>query len=177
MKKRKIVVGQYAFETKNLEGASEEFLKKTAPLIGHIVHSFNTLEDFLNSAICQLISNRSDGPGLLVIHKMNYSAKVELFKRFLVDLQNTCEKSITCSADLLAKLTEAGKLRNMVVHAEWESAHDDGYVLCRCEINTKGIHHEYIQFTPESLRKIRILIDETCEMFDKYDEELEELYK
>jgi hypothetical protein len=85
MKKKEISVRQYAFETKNLYDASEEFLEETTPLIGYIVHSFNTLEQLLNPAICQLINEHADAPGLLVIYKMNYAAKVDLFKRFLVE--------------------------------------------------------------------------------------------
>ena len=72
MKKKSIPVQQYTFETVNLDGAAEVFLDKTAPLIGYIVHSFNTLEELLNSTICQLISERADASGLVVIHKLNY---------------------------------------------------------------------------------------------------------
>jgi hypothetical protein len=167
MKKKEMPVGQYAFETKNLDGASEEFLEKTAPLIGYIVHSFNTLEELLNSAICQLINERSDAPGLLVIYKMNYAAKVGLFKRFLVEEQTCVEKELPILDTLFTNLTKAGILRNQVIHADWESAHDDGYTLCKLKINSKGIQQEYIQFTPESLEKIQTLIEETCEMFDR----------
>ena len=177
MKKKEIPVGQYAFETKNLDGASEEFLEKTAPLIGYIVHSFNTLEELLNSAICQLINERADAPGLLVIYKMSYTAKVDLFKRFLVEQQIYFEKKLPIFDKLFINLTEAGNLRNRVIHADWESAHDDGYTLCKLKINSKGIQHEYIQFTLESLEKIQKLIDETCEMFDRYEEEQEEMYQ
>jgi hypothetical protein len=46
MKKKIIPINQYAFETKNLEGASDESLEETAPLIGYIVHSFNTYLQF-----------------------------------------------------------------------------------------------------------------------------------
>lgn len=177
MKKKEIPVGQYAFETKNLDGASEEFLEKTAPLIGYIVHSFNTLEELLNEAICQLINDRSDTFGLLVIYKMNYSAKVVLFKRFLIEQQTCFEKKLPIFDKLFTNLTKAGNLRNQVIHADWESAHDDGYTLCKLKINSKGIQHEYIQFSPKSLGKIQKLIDETCEMFDRYEEEQEEMYQ
>lgn len=175
MKKEEILVGQYAFEIKNLDGASEEFLEKTAPLIGYIVHSFNTLEELLNEAICQLISDRTDMFGLLVIYKMNYAAKVGLFKRFLIQQEYCCEKKLPIFDKLITNLTKAGNLRNQVIHADWESAHDDGYTLCKVKINSKGIQHEYMQFSPESLEKIQKLIDETCEMFDRYEEEQEEI--
>ena len=70
MKRKEITVQQYAFETKNLDGPCDKFLEQTAPLIGYIVHSFNTLEDYLNEAICNLINDRSDMHGLLIIYRI-----------------------------------------------------------------------------------------------------------
>jgi len=173
MEKKEIPIEQYAFETKNLEGTTETFLEETAPLIGYIVHSFNSLEESLNSAICQLFHDDSDTLGLLVIYRMNYAAKVDLFKRILNERQFGDPQKLSILEKLYANLTKAGELRNKVVHADWESAHDDGYTLCRLKINSKGIlQHEYVQFTPESLEKILQLIDETDEMLYNYNEEL-----
>lgn len=171
MKTKEIPIVQYAFETKNLEGATEAFLEETAPLIGYIVYSFNSLEDSLNSAICKLFFDDSDTLGLLVIYRLNYAAKVDLFKRML--FERTCwAPQKTAIQKLFENLEKAGELRNKVVHADWESAYDDGYTLCKLKINSKGIKHEYVQFTPESLEKILQLIDETAEMLDNYNEEI-----
>jgi len=176
MKKKDMPVGQYTFETKNIEGATENFLEETAPLIGYIVHSFNTLEELLNSAICELFYDSSDTKGLLVIYRMNYAAKVDLFKRFVLDEQKCLGKKMLSFDKFIGNLISAGKLRNTVVHADWESAHDDGYTLCRLKLNSKGLQHEYVQFTSQSLQSILQLIDQTCEMFDVYEEEHEELF-
>jgi hypothetical protein len=175
MKNRDVPVGQYSFETKNLEGPSEAFLDETAPLIGYIVHAFNSLEELLNSAICELFFDDCDRLGLLVIYKMNYAAKVDLFERLLSDQQNSIGKTMPCLKKFIDDLRKAGRLRNTVVHADWESAHDDGYTLCRLKLNSKGLQHEYIQFTSQSLRDILTLIDQTSQMFDTYEEEHSEL--
>ena len=177
MKKKIIPINQYAFETKNLEGASEEFLEETAPLIGYIVHSFNTLEELLNSAICELFFDDYDGYGLQIIYRRTYADKVDLFKRVLLEQQNGCNKKIPIFEKLISNLSEAGELRNLVIHADWESARGDGYTLCKLKINTKGIQHEYVQFTPDSLENILKLINDTCEMFDQYDDEMQEFYR
>lgn len=177
MNKKTLPINQYAFETKNLEGPTEDFLDKTAPLIGYIVHSFNTLEEMLNSSICGLLFDDYDGYGLQVIYKRSYADKVDLFKRMLLEQQNALNKKMPVFEKLVSNLSTAGELRNLVVHADWESAHDDGYTLCKLKINTKGIQHEYIQFTPESLNDILKLIHDTCDMFDQYEEEKEELYR
>jgi hypothetical protein len=171
MKSKDILIGQYAFETKNLGGPSEEFLEETAPLIGYVVHSFNTLEQELNSAICDLFFDDSHTLGLLVICRMNYAAKVDLFKRLLLDRQDAIGNTMPCFETFFQKLGEAGQLRNTVVHADWESAHDDGYTQCKVKMNRKGMQHEYVQFSPESLQDIITLIEETTEMFETYDEE------
>jgi len=171
MKKKEILIEQYAFSTKNLEGATETFLEETAPLIGYIVHSFNSLEELLNSAICELFCDDDDSLGLLIIYRMNYAAKVDLFRRILNDRQQCAPKKLPNLEKLFINLMKAGELRNIVVHADWESAHDDGYTLCRLKINSKGIQHEYVQFTPESLEKILQFINDTYEMLDNYNEE------
>ena len=176
MKNKDIPVGQYAFETKNLEGPSEKFLEETAPLIGYVVHSFNTLEEQLNSSICELINDRSDSMGLLVMYTMRYSGKVDLFKRFWKALQIYTEKKESWFDRFIKRLIQAGKLRNMVVHADWESAHDDGYTLCKLKMNSRGLQHEYVQFTPESLQDIITFIDRTTEMFDVYEEKRQEMF-
>jgi len=176
MKKKEIFVQQYAFETKNLDGPSDEFLAETAPLIGYVVHSFNTLEDLLNESICNLINDRSDSIGLQVIYKMNYSTKIDLFKRLLQELQNMADKKIKIFDKLFENLTTAGNLRNQVVHADWESAYDDGYTRCKLKISAKGIKHEYIQFNAASLNSIIDLINNTCDLFDEYEIEMEKFW-
>lgn len=177
MKKKDIPVIQYTFETKNLEGANEEFLEETAQLIGYIVYRFNTLEQLLNSSICEIFVDDDETIGLQVIYKRSYADKVDLFKRLLLEQQTCLDKKLSIFEKLIFNLAEVGRLRNQVVHADWESAHDDGYTLCRLRINEKGILHEYVQYTPEALQKILNLIDETCEMFDKYDEEKDEMFR
>jgi len=176
MNKKDICIHQYAFETKNLDGANEAFLEKTAPLIGNIVHSFNTLEELLNASICELLFDDYDGIGLQVIYKRTYADKVDLFKRLLIEQQTAADKKMPIFEKFISNLTEAGRLRNLVVHADWESAHDDGYALCKLKINAKGIQHEYIQFTLEALTNILKLISEACEMFDQYEEEKQDLW-
>ena len=167
MKKKDIPVEQYASMTDNIEGASEEFLDESAPLIGYIVHSFNDLEESLNSVLCQIINDRTDVPGLVVIQKLSYSAKVDLFKRFNLMEASYLKNKNPDMDKLIERLTESGMLRNQVVHANWEGAHDDGYTSCKLKVNTNGVQHEYIQYTSESLSLIRQYIDDTYSMLDE----------
>ena len=72
MKKVAKELGQYLYENHDLEKDSEEFLDETAPLIGYIVHYFNSLEQTLDHAICERVSDRADEPGAIIIHKLSY---------------------------------------------------------------------------------------------------------
>ena len=128
---KKVKLGQFIYETKNLEGPTQEFLDQTAPLIGYLVHSFNTLKEELNSKICNLINARADEPGLLVIYKMNYSSKVDLFNRYLTSMQNAFVKKIPFFESFISELKELGRLRNAVIHADWETSDFEGYTFAK----------------------------------------------
>lgn len=175
MKKHHIPLNQYASETKNYFGGNEDFLEKTAPLIGYIVHGFNFLEEMLNSAICKLFWEDCDRLGLIVICNMNYSAKADLFKRLVQDQEKIFENEIPCFNNLRERIQKAGEYRNSVIHADWETAHPDGFTFCKLKFKNQALLQEYVQFSPESLQGIIDYIDETIEMFEKYEDEREEL--
>jgi hypothetical protein len=176
MKNKRIRVGQYSCEAKNLDGPSDEFLEKTAPLIGYIVHRFNALDNLLNEVICEWICERSDSLGLTVIYKMNYAAKVDLFKRLVSVAEDAAGKTMPSFSTLIKKLSAVGSLRNAVVHAEWEAADNDGFTPCRVLIKEHGLEHEYIQFSSDALEGILALIEETAGLFDRYEEERQLLF-
>ncbi len=176
MKIKKVKLGQYIFETKNLDGPTQEFLDETAPLIGYLVHSFNTLEEELNSKVCSLINDRADEPGLLVIYKMNYSAKVDLLDRYLTSMQSAAEKKIPFFDAFVIELKELGRLRNAVIHADWETSDFEGYTFTKHKVGTKGMEQEYIQFTPDSLSEITLRIQNAYLAFESFDFEREKLF-
>lgn len=176
MKTKKVILKQYIYETKNLDGPTQEFLDETAPLIGYLVHSFNTLEEELNSKICSLINERADEPGLLVIYKMNYSAKVDLLDRYLISMQSAFGKKISFFNTFVIELKELGRLRNAVIHADWETSDFEGYTFTKHKIGAKGMEQEYIQFTPDSLREINLRIQNAYLSFEIFDIEIQKLF-
>lgn len=170
MKSKKVYMEQYAYETKYLEGDNEKFLDSIAPVIGYIVYEFNSLEESLTSFICELISESSDDKGLIITYKMGYSQKVDLFNRYTTWVQNICEIEIPNHNKLIQDLKECSRLRNMVVHAEWETVDKEGFTLIKVRIDKKGIQQEYVQFDLESLEKIRDIIVDTYNLLDEYRE-------
>jgi hypothetical protein len=115
--------------------------------------------------------------GLHVIYQRTYAQKVDLFKRLLTEIQVGMNKEIPVFEQFISNLTKAGKLRNQVIHADWESAYNDGYTLVKLKIDKQGLQHEYVQFSSESLENILKLINNTCDMFDQYEDEIGELFR
>jgi hypothetical protein len=131
----------------------EEYLDESLPLIGLVVMYFNSLEKSLDSFICEIISDRSDAPGLIVIQKLMYAAKVDLFKRFSEDF-HSCFSTPPDFNDFLGELVAVGKLRNLVVHADWSSTDEEGYTFVRLKSSSNGLLQEYIQFSVDSLESL-----------------------
>ncbi len=146
------------------EDKSEAYLDESLPLIGLVVMYFNGLEKSLDSFLCETVSDRTDSPGLIIIQKLSYSAKVDLFKRFCDDFHSSCAVVIEGFDELIKSLNDVGKLRNLVVHADWENTDHEGYTFVRLKTSAKGMEQEYVQFSSESLEK---LIQEISDARDK----------
>lgn len=178
MKQKTKIFEQHLYHEIEDEEKAEEYLDNSLPLIGLIVMYFNGLEKSLDSIICQIFTDRSDSTGLIVLHKMSYATKVDLFKRFSDDLHLGCDIKIEGYQTLIADLRESGRLRNLVVHADWENTDDDGYTYVNLKISSNGMKQEYLQFSEDSLKEIIDLIIKTRKELEEYWEKRnEELYK
>lgn len=135
------------------EERAEQYLDESLPLIGLVVMYFNSLEKSLDSFICEIISDRLDAPGLIVIQKLMYAAKVDLFKRFSEEF-HSCFSTPSDFNDLVGELTEVGKLRNLVVHADWSNTDQEGYTFVRLKTSSNDMLQEYVQFSVESLERL-----------------------
>ncbi|WP_405400896.1 hypothetical protein [Maribacter sp. Asnod2-G09] len=177
MKSKKIPLEQFSFLTKNLEDNNEEFLELISSHVGHLIFEFNLLEERLTSFIWLLISERSDSKGVLLTHNMTYSAKVDLFNRYSSYMQNIVDKEVSTHKKMIEDLKESGRLRNMVVHAEWNSVDLEGFAFTKFRFKENDIIQEFNQLDENSLIKIRNLIIETHNLFDEYEEEYSELFR
>ncbi|KFF09139.1 hypothetical protein [Chryseobacterium luteum] len=178
MKQKKKIFEQHLYHNIEDEEKTEEYLDSSLPLIGLVVMYFNGLEKSLDSIICEIFTDRSDSTGLIVLHKMSYATKVELFKRFSEDFHFACDVEIEGYQKLIGDLRESGRLRNLVVHADWENTDDDGYTYVNLKISKNGMEQEYIQFSEDSLKEIIDLIITTRdELRDYWEKRNEELYK
>ena len=76
------------------EEEADKYLDNSLPLIGYITMWFNGLEKSLDHIICEIFTDRTDSTGLIVLHKLSYSAKVDLFKRFSDDFHSCFGQTI-----------------------------------------------------------------------------------
>jgi hypothetical protein len=129
------------------------------------------LEASLDSVLCETFSDRSDQKGLLVLHSMMYSTKVDLYKKFSDDFIRAFNWGFPEYKGLISSLKECGVLRNKVVHANWEYTDEEGYTQVKYKVGNEGLEHELCQFSEESLKKIVDNIYETRHALGKFDEE------
>lgn len=178
MKQKSKIFEQHLYHEIEDEEKKEEYLDSSLPLIGLIVMYFNGLERSLDSKICEIFTDRSDSTGLIVLHKMSYATKIDLFKRFSEDFHFGCDVKIEGYQKLITDLRESGRLRNLVVHADWENTDDDGYTYVNLKISSNGMEQEYIQFAEDSLKEIvNLIITSRHELQEYWDKRNKALYK
>jgi hypothetical protein len=136
------------------EDRAEAYLDESLPLVGLVVMYFNAVEKSLDSFICEIISDRTDAPGLIVIQKLMFTSKLDLFKRFCEDFHQCFDDGPPRIDKLLGELNEVAKLRNLVVHADWNSTDHEGYTFVRLKGSKKGMLQEYMQFSVDSLEEL-----------------------
>lgn len=181
MKVKKIDFVQHLYHDIDNEDEAQDYLDDILHLIGFIIMYFNGLEQHLDKVICETFTDRSDSTGLLVLHRMGFSTKVELFKRFCDDLHSSCPAikiDLNKYDKLISNLAESGRLRNLVAHADWENTDEKGYTFVRLKISKSGMEQEYVQFTEDSLKEIITLILKTRMQLGEYWEDRnEKLYR
>lgn len=136
------------------EDRAEAQLYDSLPLIGLIVMYFNAVEKSLDSMICEIISDRTDAPGVIVIQKLMFNAKLDLFKRFSDDFHQSFSSESPKFGNVIRELSEIARLRNLVVHADWGSTDEEGYTFVRLKGTKEGMLQEYVQFSVDSLEKL-----------------------
>ena len=160
------------------ESNIEKYIDDILPLIGLLVMYFNGMEQWLDKYICEIFTDRSDSTGLIVLHKMSYATKVDLFKRFCDDMHHGCDIKIDCYNQLIHDLRESGRLRNLVVHADWEHTDDEGFTYVNLKISKTGMVQEYVQFSEASLKEIINLVFTANNALHQYwEERREKLYR
>lgn len=148
-----------------------EALDESLSMIGLVVMCFNRLEGFVGSCVCEAISDRSDSMGLLVLAGMQYVSKIELMARIYDEAHLTYGATPLAYRGLVDKLKEAGRLRNVVVHADWASTDGDGYTFHRARLVRGAFQQEYLQLGPAELDAVVEAIEAAAAQLDQYCED------
>lgn len=168
MKTKNELVGQFLSEGLGEAEDDYDYTFELMPLIGEIVIWFNSLEADIDQVLCGFISDRTDQKGLLIVSSMMYSTKLDLFERFATEHFRENHKRPEWLPKLISDLKECGTLRNKVIHANWMNTDNEGYTRVRIRFSRRGLEHELVQFTKESLNLIISKIDETRSQLDYF---------
>jgi len=147
-------------------------LRAAMPRIGLIVLSFNTLEKHVESFICEMISDRADTFGLLVMQGMHYAQKVELLKRLAEHRHAVIGSAPAKYHGLIEGLHGAAALRNRVVHADWNNTDAEGFTYLRLRVSGQRMQQEYAQLTTDSLDGVIKSLSATTQQLGEYIAEL-----
>lgn len=150
---------------------SEEYIQDIVPLIGEVILNFNGLESGLDSCLCEIFSDRADTKGLLVLNKMMFATKVDLYERFILDRNLGMLGALPNHKPVISAMRECGTLRNRIVHANWEYTDIEGYTHVRFKMGKDGLEHELVQFSVDSMEKTIKKILETRTLLGEYEEE------
>ncbi|WP_085709529.1 MULTISPECIES: hypothetical protein [unclassified Pseudomonas] len=154
MKVKTLSVGQLRIGGLGDTDNAYDYVRELMPLIGEVVLWFNTLETDIDDILCGFISDRTDQKGLLVVGTMMYATTLDLFERFASDFFRETGGQPDCFLQLIPVLRECGSLRNKVVHANWMYTNDEGYTQIKIKFSKRGLEHQLVQLTKESLELI-----------------------
>lgn len=166
MRTKTIPVGQLIVDGLGETDNAYDYVHGLMPLIGELVLWFNTLEADIDHILCGFISDRTDQKGLLVVGNMMYATKLDLFERLTSDFFRGGDEQPIWFSQLLSDLRECGSLRNKVVHANWMYTNEEGYTQVKIKFSKRGLEHELVQFTKDSLELIIGKIEATRNQLD-----------
>lgn len=154
-----------------------EYLEKivdryTTP-IGLFLVNFSILEQELNLAVADFISDRAHEMGFVVIEKLTTANKIDLFYKMYVRLESFKDKK---NKEVLNKIREQmeslNTFRNNIVHANWQSLTKDGFVRTKIVVdNQEGyVKFRKVQITPKIIKQKIREIEKLIDLIDNYKE-------
>ena len=163
------------FYDKELSGEKfEQYINNISPLIGKIIISFNNLDDTVNYVIKEIVSdpNYKDEIPWIFISEMSYNNKINVLKKLINFFLRFSEKDYENDFNnLINRLSECGRKRNYIVHANWMEINSDLLVKIKTKIKKDGAKNLYKVIKKENLIEIENYIDETNDILDNFFED------
>jgi len=151
----------------------EKVADKYASPIGLFLINFSVLEQELNLAIADFISDRAHEMGYVVIEKLTTSNKIDLFYKMYVRLESFKNKK---NKEVLNKISEQleslNTFRNNIVHANWQSLEKSGFVRTKIVVdNQEGfVKFRKVRITPKIIKQKMGEIEKLTDLIDNYKE-------
>jgi hypothetical protein len=152
----------------------EELLNEAAPLIGLIIIFFNSLEDQINTYICEILSH-SEGKDELIytfLAEMGYSQKVTILTRLYGQMIREFEDSedmLDQLSALEATLRNAGTARNQYAHADWTGISSKKFIRVKTKAKKQGVEHTFIRFSKEDMKSDLKQIEEIPHQMETFN--------
>lgn len=134
--------------------------------IGWFVVSFNSLDAALDWSLRELISDSfvTDEKAWILTGEMGFSQKANALLRLLRFLNRNMPHTDdeTQNIDSLAdRLGKAGRIRNVIVHADYTDALQEGFVLNKVRVDKEnGARSIYVRINPDRVDEYTDEIDE-----------------
>lgn len=150
-----------------------------APLIGEFLIYFSELEHDLNIAIADIVSLHSHETGYLIVERMNFSSKIDLYYRLhlaylaKVSYKRSASKKVYVEnlGRMRKQIEQINSLRNSIVHADWVSIKRDGNV--RVKILTDGeegrVRFRTSKFSQKQLKSEIIKLHKFMKIFYEFN--------
>ena len=148
----------------------DKVFDKYSQLIGWFLIEFSHLEHDFNIIIAEFFGDDYHETGYIVIKKLMFFNKIELFYDLYIRPISFLEKNKKKQEKLLnikKRLDDINTFRNRVVHANWSSLNKDGFVRTRIITDYRvdgAVKFERVKITPKIIKKniaeINKLIDD-----------------
>jgi hypothetical protein len=140
------------------EEAFDDLKEVYAAKIGNYLMNFSALEHSLNTSTADLINDRGHAPGYLIIEKLNFSSKIDLWyklytQRIITQGHNEEKGLLKKLKEIQQKLIESNSFRNIIAHANWLSLTHDNSVRSKIVYDSEegNITFRRYKVTPEIL--------------------------
>lgn len=148
------------FDPEFYKFATYQMVSQNYPYVGESMAAFNSLEQELDDALCDLINQDDPEIGLVVLKGLSFDNKMYMWSRFIqyysqyIENDNDKIKWQSCCCDMIERMKEIKKLRNQIAHANWDGMNKDFFVPSESFVDKKGIKYKYLEINEKAFQTI-----------------------
>jgi hypothetical protein len=161
------------------EKFSWSYIENLKTNLWELVMLFNELEYDLDSYLCDLFNNNAAEIGMLVIHKMNYSWKIDLrekwMKRYL-NISSSKNKILSKKIkDIYQQLRLCWEERNAFVHWYRHQCTIDKRIKTKNNYNENWVEYKMTKIGIREIRRTHARIIKTQDLLYSFNESIDSL--